>query len=450
VGLLGALYFAQGMPYGFQSKALPVYLRSHGVSVLAITVLEVLALPWMLKALWAPLVDRYGSERVGRRKSWIIPMQLGLVLTCVAAAFVPLESELPLLLGLVFLMNLFAATQDIAVDGFAVDLLEPQELGGGNSAQVMGYKLGMLTAGGLLVWMIDLIHWRGLFLAMAALCLLVLGVVLLTREPRPRVEEGAKEERLSWAELRDKIRAVLLLPGTVWMLLFIGTYKLGETMVDVLFKLFLIDAGFKVAQIGQWVGTWGTVASLIGSAAGGLLATRMPVLGAVALASCLRVFPLGWEWWLAHGDGRHRRHRGGALLRRRAHHHPVRVHDVAGGPAHRRHPLHAAGERGGAGQESQWAPGGRPVLEAGLELRERVPARHGALGGLRGAAPAPAAHGVIALHPVSHGVGAVAPRDCRPSARGECEGAVACRAGLRYLLAPGLNLGCNHWPLARI
>ncbi len=302
VGLLGALYFAQGMPYGFQAKALPIYLRSSGVSVMTITFLEVLALPWMLKALWAPLVDRYGSERLGRRKSWILPMQVGLVLTCAAAAFVPIEGQLPLLLGLVFLMNLFAATQDIAVDGFAVDLLEPHELGGGNSAQVMGYKLGMLTAGGLLVWMIDLIHWRGLFLAMALLSLGVLGVVLMTREPRRGVEAGAKGERLSWAELRHKLRAVLLLPGTGWMLLFIGTYKLGETMVDVLFKLFLVDAGFKAAQIGQWVGTWGTVASLLGSAAGGVMASRMPVLGALALASCLRVFPLGWEWWLAlHG-----------------------------------------------------------------------------------------------------------------------------------------------------
>ncbi|HZI08262.1 MAG TPA: MFS transporter, partial [Archangium sp.] len=287
------------MPYGFQAKALPIYLRANGVEVMTITFLEVLALPWMLKALWAPLVDRYGSERIGRRKSWMVPMQVGLVLTCVAAAFVPIEGQLPLLLGLVLLMNLFAATQDIAVDGFAVDLLEPHELGGGNSAQVMGYKLGMLTAGGLLVWMIDIIHWRGVFLAMASLSLLVLGVVLMTREPRRTVKEGTLGERLSWAELRDKIRAVLLLPGTGWMLLFIGTYKLGETMVDVLFKLFLLDAGFKASQIGQWVGTWGTVASLLGSAAGGLLATRMPVLGALALASCLRVFPLGWEWWLA-------------------------------------------------------------------------------------------------------------------------------------------------------
>ncbi len=299
LGLLGALYFVQGLPFGFQSTALPVYLRTQGISLLLIGSLGLLAVPWMLKALWAPMVDRYGSERLGRRKSWILPMQAGMAATCAAAAFVPVQGALPVLLGLVFLMNLFAATQDIAVDGFAVDLLEPHELGWGNSAQVVGYKLGMLTGGGLLVWMSGTLGWRGLFLAMAALCLLVLGVVALAREPRRVDAAGEPQARLSWREVWARMHAALRLPGTGWVLLFIGTYKLGETMADVLFKPFLVDARFTPEQIGQWVGTWGTLASLLGSAAGGLLATRMPLLGALALASCLRVFPLGGEWWLA-------------------------------------------------------------------------------------------------------------------------------------------------------
>jgi MFS family permease len=70
-------------------------------------------------------------------------------------------------------------------------------------------------------------------------------------------------------------------------------------MADVLFKPFLVDAGFSAGQIGQWVGTWGTVASLLGSAVGGMLVSRMPLLGALALATALRVFPLGGQWWLA-------------------------------------------------------------------------------------------------------------------------------------------------------
>ncbi|WP_233261552.1 MFS transporter [Vitiosangium sp. GDMCC 1.1324] len=289
------------MPYGFQTTALAVYLRTQGVSLMVISSIGLLALPWMGKALWSPLVDRYGSERLGRRKSWILPMQAGLAASCAAAAFVPVPGALWLLLGLVFLMNFFAATQDIAVDGLAVDLLEPHELGWGNTAQVVGYKAGMLTSGGLLMWMIDFVGWRGLFLAMSLLSLGVLGVAALVREPG-RAAEGPEGERVSWSDVRARLLAALRLPGTAWMLLFIGTYKLGETLVDVLFKPFLVDVGFTPAQIGQWVGTWGLVASLLGSFAGGWLASRMPLLGALALASCLRVFPLGGEWWLAlHG-----------------------------------------------------------------------------------------------------------------------------------------------------
>ena len=300
LGLLSALYFVQGLPFGFQTTALPVYLRKQGVSLLVIGSLGLLALPWMGKALWAPLVDRYGSERIGRRKSWILPMQAGLAATCAVAAFVPVPGALPVLLGLVFLMNLFAATQDIAVDGFAVDLLEPRELGWGNSAQVVGYKLGMLTGGGLLLWMSDSLGWRGLFLSMSVLSLGVFAVAALAREPRRSdVETGGGGERMSWREVRERLVALWRQPGTGWVLLFISTYKLGETMVDVLFKPFLVDAGFAPELIGQWVGTWGILASLLGSAAGGLLASRMPLLGALALASCLRVFPLGGEWWLA-------------------------------------------------------------------------------------------------------------------------------------------------------
>jgi MFS family permease len=299
VGLLGALYFVQGLPFGFQSTALPVYLRTQGVSLKVIGFLGALALPWMLKVLWAPLVDRYSSARIGRRKSWILPMQALLAATCVAAAFVVEQGALPLLLGLIFLMNLFAATQDIAVDGLAVKLLEPWELGEGNTAQVVGYKLGMLTGGGLLVWATAHIGWRGLFLAMALLSLVVLAVTAMMREPVSTEEVAG---RMSWRELFERLRVAVSLRGAGWLLLFIGTYKLGESMVDVLFKPFLVDAGITPEQIGLWVGTWGTVASVLGSVAGGLLASRMPLLGALALTASLRVLPLGGEWLLAlHG-----------------------------------------------------------------------------------------------------------------------------------------------------
>jgi MFS family permease len=297
LGLLSALYFVQGLPFGFQATALPVYLRTQGVSVEAIGFIGLLSLPWMVKALWAPLVDRYGSARIGRRKSWILPLQAALAATCAVAAFVPVEGALPGLLGLIFLMNLFAATQDIAVDGFAVDSLRHEELGFGNAAQVVGYKLGMLTGGGLLVWASQYIGWQGLFLSMGALCFAVFLLMAFAREPAPRETAGA--ERTSWRGVLVQLKEALWLPGTKWLLLFIGTYKLGESMSDVLYKLFLVDAGLRPEQIGLWVGTWGQGASILGSAIGGLLVTRVPLRRALAVTATLRLFPLIGRWWLA-------------------------------------------------------------------------------------------------------------------------------------------------------
>ncbi len=298
LGLLCALYFVQGMPFGFQVTALPVYLRTQGISVKTISFLGLLSAPWILKVLWAPLVDRYGSERIGRRKSWILPLQLALAATCAAAASVVSKGSLPMLLGLVFLMNLFAATQDIAVDGLAVDLLERHELGLGNTAQVDGYKVGMLTSGGLLVWASDYIGWQGLFLAMAALSLIVFGITLFAREPHSTASTGSVV-RVDWREVFQRLKAAMRLPGTGWLLLFIGTYKLGEMMTDVLYKPFLVDSGLKTSQIGLWSGTIGLTLSLLGSLVGGLLATRMPLLGALTLTASLRILPLVGRWWLA-------------------------------------------------------------------------------------------------------------------------------------------------------
>ncbi|WP_437735180.1 MFS transporter [Sorangium sp. So ce1335] len=297
IAALAALYFAQGIPFGFQATALPVFLRASGVSLAGVGFAGALALPWVAKALWAPLVDRFGWERIGRRRSWILPLGALLALTCAAAAFVPPSRHLGALLALVFLMNLLAATQDIAVDGLAIDLLGRGELGLANAAQVVGYKAGMLVAGGLLVWASAWIGWRGQFGAMAALVLLSTLASLALREP-PAGEIEARDRR-SLREVLATVLAALRAPGALWVVAFLGTYKLGESIVDVMFKPFLVDAGFPPHRIGLWVGTYGLVASIAGSLAGGLLAHRLPLLAAVGVSSALRSFAMAGEWYLA-------------------------------------------------------------------------------------------------------------------------------------------------------
>jgi MFS family permease len=301
LGVLWTLYFVQGLPFGFQATALPVYLREAGMSLTGIGLATALALPWSLKVLWAPLVDRFGSRRWGRRRSWILPLQLALAACCAAAALVPPHRGLTPLLVLVLGMNLLAATLDVAVDGLAVDVLAPPELGQGNVAQVVGYKVGMLTGGGLLVWASGRIGWEGLFLAMAGLVLACLLVTLFWRErelaPPGRPDSPLVHPRLG--EIVATLGRVTATQGAGWLLLFIGTYKLGESMADTMFKPFLFDAGFAPQRIGLWVGTWGMLFSIAGSVGGGLLAGRLPLLRAVGITATLRALTVAAEWWLS-------------------------------------------------------------------------------------------------------------------------------------------------------
>jgi predicted MFS family arabinose efflux permease len=303
IGVLSALYFAQGLPYGFQSNALTLYLTSLGVPLGQVGLTKALALPWSFKALWAPLVDRLGSARFGRRKSWIVPMQALLAAACVVAAFVPPETHLKWLLACVLAMNFFAATQDIAVDGLAVDLLSESELGAGNAAQVVGYKVGMLTGGGLLVGLSASFGWQGLFFAMAALCLAVMTLVLFVKEPSQALTpEHAPRAQVSFPELWQRIKAVLRKPGAGWVLLAVATYKAAEALAESMFGPYLIrEHGIARETVATWLGSWGMVGSIAGSFLGGALATRLPLVRALGVASALRALPLVGQWAIAAG-----------------------------------------------------------------------------------------------------------------------------------------------------
>lgn len=305
-----SLYFIQGLPQGFQSVAVPVILTTQGVAIESITLLSVLlGLPWMLKLLWAPFVDILYWPKVGRRRSWILPMQAGLALTCLAMAFMDIEGSLPLLLGMVTLMSLFSATMDIAVDGYAIDALSEQHLGYGNIAQVVGAKLGMIVGGGLLLSQLGYLGYRGVFLSMTGCVLGVLAITALRAEPPghpleepplgPRTRTSLRE---SARPLMEALKRALRRPDARALLLFVLTYKAGEAMADALFKPFLVsELGYSTEDIGWILGTWGMGFSLAGSFVGGLVASHVTLLRAVAIFSILRVLPIAAEWWLVAG-----------------------------------------------------------------------------------------------------------------------------------------------------
>ena len=144
-----SLYFAQGIPKGLLSVAMPAWLASQGVSTGAIaSYLAVIVLPWAFKLLTGPVMDRYGYRPMGNRRPWVLGAQLGLVLSLLGLALVrdPV-SQLGLLMTLGVIINSFAATQDVAVDGMAIDLVPESEHGRINAYMTCGKAVGWaLTA----------------------------------------------------------------------------------------------------------------------------------------------------------------------------------------------------------------------------------------------------------------------------------------------------------------
>ncbi|KYO37077.1 major facilitator superfamily domain-containing protein 3 [Alligator mississippiensis] len=269
--LLGTLYFVQGLPYGLQSGLLPVFLRSAGLSLTRISLAKALYLPWVLKVLWAPCVDRCGALR-----AWLALSMAGLALACLACAALSPETDfLPLALAL-GVMNLLASLQDVAVDGVAVQLLARDEVGHGNAIQVVAYKLGSVLAGGGMLAVLHRVGWRTLFCLLAAVYLV--AVLYVCKAPvlrlLPRPPSWESQAPAGTLEPRRIVREVLHVPGTPWTAGFVLLYKLGEQGAATMFPLFLLDHGFTPQQLGLWNGMVAVACSILGSSLGGQLMSR--------------------------------------------------------------------------------------------------------------------------------------------------------------------------------
>ena len=285
--LLASLYFSQGLPYGFFTQALPVWMRQQGLSLTIIGASSVLALPWALKVLWAPLVDRYDGSRLGRRRGWILPLQAASTAAIVGLAVVghgaansverqagAATTVLWAMAAAMFITNLFAATQDIATDGLAVDILTPSERGVGNGVQVAAYRVGMVVGGGALLAGFSTFGWLPTLLLMAGLIAVMTVPMLLYREPplSPSPLSSSPSSPVSlWASLsfftRDGGRMA------IWAAA-IGLYKLGDAVGSPMARTMLVDRGYSVVDVAWLLGTLGSVAGMAGAMVGGLVARR--------------------------------------------------------------------------------------------------------------------------------------------------------------------------------
>lgn len=263
LGLLTSLYFSQGLPFGFFTQALPVLLRQRGVDLGTIGLTSLLALPWALKFLWAPFMDRLATRRTP-----ILALQVLVAGAAVGLAALDPARSLWVLVGAVLICNLLAATQDVATDGLAVELLGREERGWGNGIQVAGYRVGMIIGGGALLVVFDALGWRGTFLAMSALLLLASLPIACFSEP---VRTHAPRPSSPLVPILEWFRR----PGVGAWLGLLFAVKAGDAFASGMVRPFMVDIGLQLRDVGTVAGLVGSIAGLLGALLGGAVAGRI-------------------------------------------------------------------------------------------------------------------------------------------------------------------------------
>jgi len=275
VVLLSSLYTSQFLPSAFFFQALPIFLRQQGASLQVIGLMGLLTLPWMLKFLWAPLVDRYGSRRWGHYKSWIVVTQCLLVLTLITCAYINVNDHAGWLFQGVFLVVTLAATQDIATDALAVRLLAPQERGWGNGIQSAGRAVGGILGGGVMLLVLNRLGWQVSVWMLAGGVLLALLPLFWYREAERTGPVAVNRFPNVRGSARNYLKTLLSFvrrSGALIWLVFILLYVTGSSMAATMFRPLLVDLGLSMADIGWMTGIVGSGAAIIGSLlAGGLM-----------------------------------------------------------------------------------------------------------------------------------------------------------------------------------
>ncbi|MBH2002307.1 MAG: MFS transporter [Moraxellaceae bacterium] len=297
--LLFSLYWAQGLPVGFMTHALPVILRAQGVSLAHIGGFGLLMLPWSIKIFWATYVDRFALSRLGHYRSWIIPTQLSSVLILIILSFFPIQaldqpSYLFIFFALLFLMNLTGATQDIATDALAVNLLKNDQQHWGNTFQVIGSRLGFILGGGAVLWCLDWLDWQKTFLVLAGLVFLNTVPVLFYREPIHAVKNIADQKTpLSFSQAIKKYLNYFTSSKELetWLMVLLS-FKVADGLAGPLLKPLMVDMGLNFSQIGVFITIFGAVAALIGAGIAGLLLKHFSRVNCLIVFSILKIISL--------------------------------------------------------------------------------------------------------------------------------------------------------------
>lgn len=286
------LGFASGLPFNLPDSTLQAWLATLDMDIKTIGWFTLVGAPYAFKFLWAPILDRYALPVLGRRRGWMLLLQL---LLAALIAVLGLQGErlgvgapgevVYAVAAIALFVAFVSATQDIVIDAYRADTLRPEERGVGSTATQVGYRVATWITGALALILSDVIGWRNTYLLMAV----VMGATVLFTWTAPEPERVAPRPRTLAAAVMDPLREFLGRPGAWALLALIVLYKFGDAFALKLVTAFLIKGvGFTALEVGAISKTVVITLTLLGTFVGGVLLARLGLFRSLLIFGILQ------------------------------------------------------------------------------------------------------------------------------------------------------------------
>lgn len=279
------LGFASGLPVNLPGSTLQAWAATLDVDLKIIGWLTLASAPYTFKFLWAPLLDRYSPPLLGRRRGWILLLQLALAGAIAAMGLNPPDERLYAISALALLVAFFSASQDIVIDAYRTDVLRSEERGPGSAMTQLGYRIAGLVSGSIALMLSDFIGWRNTYFLMA----IVMGLSVLSTLRAPEPEHQMAPPRTLAEAVIGPLRDFFNRNGA-WVLLgLILLYKLGDAFALSLLSTFLIKGvGFTAFEVGAYSKTTYFVSTFLGVMVGGATLARLNLWKALMIFGILQ------------------------------------------------------------------------------------------------------------------------------------------------------------------
>jgi PAT family beta-lactamase induction signal transducer AmpG len=292
------LGFSSGLPLFLTGRTLQAWMTVAGVDLTTVGLVSLLGLPYSVKFLWAPAMDRYVPPLLGRRRGWLLIVQAALFVSIAAMALHDPRTGLQLLAANALLIALFGASQDVVLDAYSVEVLDEREMGAGAALKVLGYRAALLLTSGAALVVADYVPWPTVYLLIAVL--MGVGMIASLRAPEPVLEQSPPHTLA--AAVVGPVREFFGRTGTAWgsvVILFTVVYQLPDRFAMNMATPFLLDVGFTQSEIGVVQGGIGMGATIVGVLAGGAFVARLGINRSMWLFAFLQVGSNLAYWWVA-------------------------------------------------------------------------------------------------------------------------------------------------------